>query len=197
MLLERAAVGLGQALINRWGTDGALGFFDRRRDAKALRSAITAAATATDDDFDAGATFGRYEINRAFFDHEGADEIAKLLLSGAGPDARELAHAAGADHSSDGALVVAFGVFLENLTTAMSAHGPFRQRLAQVERTRTANVSDADQRELAVWFVERFRHLDTTGIGTTRHLQLLLDDVELAVWRLTDAVRRAKLAQRS
>ena len=177
MLLETAAAGLGQALINRWGTEGALGFFDRRRDAKALRAAITAAAVATDNDRDARSTFGRYDINRAFFDHEGADEIAKLLLSGAGPDPRELAHAAGADRSSDGPLVVAFGVLLEHLTTEMSAHGPFRERLAQVEGTRAASVGDADERELAVWLVERFGHLDTTGIGTTRHLQLLLNEV--------------------
>ncbi|MEY2515126.1 MAG: hypothetical protein QOJ89_2484, partial [bacterium] len=192
MLLETAAAGLGQALINRWGTDGALGVFDRRRDAKALRGAITAAAVATDDDVGAGATFGRYDINRAFFDHEGADEIAKLLLLGAGPDPRELAHAAGADRSSDGALVVAFGVFLENLITAMSAHAPFRERLAQVERTRTASVGDVDERELAVWLVERFRHLDTTGIGTTGHLQLLLDDVYVPA----RAVRASQASER-
>ena len=177
MLLELAAVGLGQALINRWGTDTALRFGERRRDAEQLQAAVMAAARATDGDRDCRAVFGRYDINPGFFEHEGADEIAKLMLAGEGADARELAHAAGADRSSDGPLVAAFEVFIGNLTRELSGHAAFRTRLAEVSSARVVRAADADERELAGWLVERFRYVQTAGIGTTRHLQLRLDDV--------------------
>ena len=112
MLLETAAAGLGQALINRWGTEGVLRYVSRRQDAEARQCAIASATKATDADPQAGAALRRYDISIGFFEHEGADEIAKPSLFGSGPDARELAHAAGADRSSDGVLVVAFEVFL-------------------------------------------------------------------------------------
>ncbi|HEX8157133.1 MAG TPA: hypothetical protein VF526_07075, partial [Solirubrobacteraceae bacterium] len=96
---------------------------------------------------------------------------------GEGADARELAHAAGADRSSDGPLVVSFEVFLGNLTRELSGQAAFRTRLAEVTSARAVRAADADERELAGWLVERFRYVQTAGIGTARHVQLRLDDV--------------------
>jgi hypothetical protein len=64
-------VGLGQALINRWGTDTALRFVDKRRDGERLQATVMAAARATDEDRHCRAVFGRYDINPGFFEHEG------------------------------------------------------------------------------------------------------------------------------
>jgi hypothetical protein len=184
VLLELAVGGLSKALIERLESDGVGRVIDKRRDATALTTALRAAALATDREHPG--VFSRYDVNAGFFEHEGADEIAKILLPGVGPDPRNLAWAcacslgghAGAALSNP--LVVPFATFLGSLTAELGHHDAFRVRLAEVAATRTARATTADERDFVAWLVDRFSHVETAGIGTAKHVQLELADVFVA-----------------
>src|SRR5207237_593671 len=126
----------------------------------ALGTAVDAAARATEADPNQRAVFARYDINPGFFEHEGADEIAKLWLPGNGPDGRELAYAAvrslgmRPEPGRDGPLVAAFRALLANLIEELGGHQPFLARLADVAATRTVRAGAVDELELAAWLVD-------------------------------------------
>jgi hypothetical protein len=181
MFLEAAAGGLAKALITRVGADAGGAVLDKRRDGVALTKAIQAAAQATEAEHPG--VLASYDVNVGFFEREGATELSRILLPGVGPEPRELADAVlrslggCANRGRDGALVVALGAFVDNLTRELGRHPPFRARLAEVHVTRATRASAADELEFVAWLVDRFSHLQTVGMGTTRHVQVALDDV--------------------
>lgn len=84
MLLEVAAGTLVKAVITRLGTDAAGKVIRNRRDRDVLKEAIETAARDTDAEY--RRELERYDVNVGFFEHEGAAEIAKVLLGDARPN---------------------------------------------------------------------------------------------------------------
>jgi hypothetical protein len=91
MILEGLAGQLGKAVISRIGKEVTGKLLERQQNRAALERALKAALRATDQRH--REVLGRYDVNVGFFEHEGADEIARVLLPGRGPDARRMARA--------------------------------------------------------------------------------------------------------
>jgi len=132
------------------------------------------------------AVLSRYDVNEGFLEHEGAQEVARIMLAGRGPDARVLARACvrslGAQRDAHGSdpLVAPFQTFLDGLLEELSKHGRFRTRLSEAALTRSGRATLTDELELLEWLGGHHEYLRTTGIGTTQHLQLPLADVFVA-----------------
>jgi hypothetical protein len=211
IILETGAGVLAKAVLSRVGGEFAGGLVRARQDRAAFERAIVAAARAVDDRY--RDELRQYDASASFFEHEGADEIARLLLPGRGPDARNLARACagslGVDGAArtDGPLVAAFASLIDELTEQLGHHPPFRQALAEAGAARSPGATAADERELAEWIVARLGSIDTAGIGANEHLVLALQDVFVAPmavrepageirWPTRLQERRAQLAER-
>jgi NACHT domain len=184
VVLEACAGGLAKAVITRLAGSTAAAVVSKAQDEAALKKALTAALRATDQEH--GRLVGRYGVDRGFFEHEGADEIARVLLPGRGPDPRRLARgymsslggaraAAGSD-----ALVEPFATLLGELHEQLGRHERFRVVLAQVAVTRSGGAGEIDERELLEWVCRRFAFSRTAGMGSIAHVQLRLCDVFVA-----------------
>src|SRR4051812_24903230 len=97
-----------------------------------------------------------------FLQYEGADEIAKVLLPGAAPEARNLALLCGrslgrrrelADVRASVELEALFQGFLDTLVTQLGRYEPYRLRLQQVAAARTKNPGSADENEFLGWLI--------------------------------------------
>jgi len=170
-----------EALLGRLGAATARKLIKARQDSRALERAVERAWEATVARH--RSVLSRYDVNERFLEHEGAEEIARILLAGRGPDARVLARSCArslggnpAGRTSD-PLVVPFQEFLDALTEQLSTHGPFRTRLHQVTSTRSGRVTQSDELEMLEWLCGWLEYLKTAGIGTTQHLQLPLSEV--------------------
>lgn len=152
-----------------------------RQDTRALERAVEHAWTATVAEH--RVVLSRCDVNEGFLEHEGAREVARIMLAGREPDARVLARACvrslGAQRHARGSdpLVAPFQAFLDGLAEELSRHARFRTRLAEVASTRVRRATLADELELLEWLAGHHEYLRTTGIGTTQHLQLPLADV--------------------
>ena len=175
-----AAAAVAKAVLARVSSDVTGAVIRGQQDRRTLEQALEEAWIATAADF--GDRLGRFDVNIGFLEHEGADEIAKLLLPGAASDPWNLATAA-VRHSGRDAIArarlatqleVPFQRFLENLTVALGKHDRFRERLHKVAATRPLAAVSADLTEFLSWIVDSFAYLQTAGIGTTEYVQLPL-----------------------
>lgn len=130
VLLEAGAGVLAKAVATRLSGDRAVDLIKSRQDRQALERAVEEAWRATVEQH--RAVLSRYDVNAGFLEHEGAEEIARVLLAGRGPDARVMARACvrslpgAGTHGSD-ALVASFEALLGELVGQLSDHGPFRR----------------------------------------------------------------------
>lgn len=180
MILETAAGALGEAVFSKLA-DAACAAVKTKQDRVAFHRALNAALQTTDADY--RRIFADFDVNTGFLDHEAAQEIARIFLSGRGPSARRLAIACSLSlggtqrpHSAD-ALVPPFEAFLQTLTEELARHPAFREVIHQVGTTRCAVDAPMAAREYLQWVVDRFSFLQTAGIGTMKHVQLQLDSV--------------------
>lgn len=182
MVIESAVAALAKGLVNRLGADVASRIITAQQDRRALDKAIAVALAATVEQHHE--VFAEYDVNDGFFEHEGAEEIARILLPGRGPDARVLARACVTSlggssrlYGQSDPLVAPFQTFLDHFTEELGRHGRFRTQLHEVASTRTPSANDVDEKDYLEWLVGRFEYLQTTGLGTTQHIQLPLKEV--------------------
>ena len=151
VFLEASAGVLAKAVVARLGGDAAADLVKRRPDRDALRRAIARSWNATMAEHQS--VLARYDVNDGFLEHEGADEVARILLPGRAPDARNLAHACvrslggGNPAPPSDELVTPFATFLEYLTRELGRHPPFRAALHEVATQRRRPDDNADERE--------------------------------------------------
>ena len=209
MVFEVCAAGAAKAVISRIAASSASALVARAQDEKALQNALAAALRRTDEKH--GVVLGRYGVNTAFFEYEGAGELARVLLPGPGPDARRLARAylrsLGGDEADADALVEPFESLLSDLRELLGRHERFRVALSQVTQARTDAFGELDERELLEWTGRVFAHVRTAGLGGAEHVQLKLDEVFVAPrgllerhagrrWRTREDEQRALLDDR-
>jgi hypothetical protein len=89
IVLETCAAAAAKAVISRVAGSTVSVLVARAQDKRALQKALREALARTDAKH--GALLGRYEVNVGLFEHEGANELALVLLPGPGPDARRMA----------------------------------------------------------------------------------------------------------
>jgi hypothetical protein len=182
MPLDIAALGgaLARAVLARAISDAGKPMIKRKLDAAAFEAAVSRALVSTFHEH--GSALNRYDINSGFFEHEGADEIARLLLAGPAPDGRRLARSAvesvglKATPENVTPLVAPFDYLLKSLRTEISREERLRTKFTQAAATRD-EAADLDEREFLEWTVRRFEYLQTAGIGTSQHLQMRLEEV--------------------
>lgn len=132
--------GAAKAVISRIAGSTVSVLVARVQDKRALQNALRRT------DAEHGALLHAYDVNAGFFEHEGADELARVLLPGPGPNARRLARAyhrsLGLDEAGADALVEPFGLLLEELRELLGDHERFRVALSQVAQARSGVASE-------------------------------------------------------
>jgi HEAT repeat protein len=147
-----------------------------------------------------GSEFRDFEVKLDFFELEGADELAKVLLPGAHPSAARLAEARvdslgrSPDYDERWNQVVrlrpAFQTLLDRYREACSAEAALGEISGRVTAGATAaavtdisrrlgarSATGDDERDYLAWVVDRHRYLRTAGMVRNSVLELPLDEV--------------------
>lgn len=164
MVLEAGAAVAAKAVLSRIAGSTAGRLVARVQDERALERALSEAFRRTDAKH--GALLRRYEVDTAFFEYEGAEELSRVLLPGPGPDARRLARAhhrsLGLDEAAADVLVESFDSLLDDFEELLGER--FGAGLAQAAQTRNGGDRGLDERELLEWTGRLFAHLRTAGL---------------------------------
>jgi hypothetical protein len=178
------AAALGQGLLTRLGGEAVSDAVVARKDRQTFEEAVERAFGRFAEKHQA--VLNSFDVDPAFFQHEGADEIAKVLLTGPGPDARMLVAAyveslPGVNRNGDSHVADRLEVPFEDLLLYLVeelGHDPgFNTRLSEVAATRGSKANAADALQFLRWMVDKFSYLQTAGIGTAQYIQLPLADV--------------------
>ncbi|MEV6305517.1 NACHT domain-containing protein [Actinoplanes sp. NPDC051861] len=189
---------VARAIAGEAGKALARGLKTRVLDERAIGQALTRAFAEVSSSH--GDAFGRYDLNAGFLEHEGASELAKVLIPGSRPSADTLARrcidSLGGTLDEDerwehmARLRPACKALIDAFDASIRVEESLAARVARVDsasiasdlRRQTGYMGAAqatadDERHYLHWVVQQHRHLRTVGMVRNHVVQLPLDEV--------------------